>query len=73
MQEKYKTAYDFIGNTGQGLMDEGKDITKYVKKLCPYYFVLHTIMADRASTKLLANFESEDMDMEEFNNESDDE
>ncbi len=30
-------------------------------------------MADRASTKLLANFESEDMDMEEFNNESDDE
>jgi hypothetical protein len=35
MEADYKKAFDFITNTGQGLMDEGNDITEYVKKLSP--------------------------------------
>ncbi len=35
-------------------MEEGKDITEYVKKLCPFYYVLDPVMASRASTKPLA-------------------
>ena len=72
MEAEYKAAFDFVTNTGQGLMDEGKDITEYVKKLCPYYYVLHPIMADLASTKPIANFESEGMDVDEFNDDDDD-
>jgi hypothetical protein len=59
MEAEYKCANDFVMNTGQGLLEEGKDITQYVKKLCPYYYVLHPVMADRASTKPVASFESE--------------
>ena len=59
MEADYKKAFDFVSNTGQGLMDEGKDITEYVKKLCPYYYELDPIMASRASTKPLSMFESE--------------
>jgi hypothetical protein len=35
MEGEYKEAFDFVNNTGQGLMDEGQDITEIVKKLCP--------------------------------------
>ena len=59
MEAEYKRANDFVMNTGQGLLEEGKDITQYVKKLCPFYYELHPIMADRASTTPLASFESE--------------
>jgi hypothetical protein len=59
MEAEYKMANDFVMNAGQGLLEEGKYITQYVKKLCPFYYELHPIMADRASTKPLASFESE--------------
>ncbi len=59
MEAEYKRANDFVVNTGQGLLEEGKDITQYVKKLCPFYYELHPIMADRASMIPLALFESE--------------
>jgi hypothetical protein len=59
MEAGYKKSFNFITNTGQGLMDEGKDITEYVKKMCPYYYELDPIMASRASTKPLSMFESE--------------
>ena len=65
MEADYKKAFDFVSNTGQGLMEEGKDITEYVKKLCPFYYVLDPIMASRASTKPLAMFDSADADGEE--------
>jgi hypothetical protein len=29
----YKNAHNFMNNTGQGLMDEGKDITEIMKKI----------------------------------------
>ncbi len=32
MASEYKNAHDFVNNTGQGLMDEGKDVTEIVKK-----------------------------------------
>ncbi len=54
METDYKKAYDYVSSTGQGLMEEGKDITEYVKKLCPFYYVLDPVMASRASTKPLA-------------------
>ncbi len=72
MEADYKKAFDFVTNTGQGLMDEGKDITEYVKKLCPYYYELDPIKASRASTKPLSMFESEgdiiDVDSEKSDN-----
>ena len=74
MEADYKKAYDFVSNTGQGLMEEGKDITEYVKKLCPFYYVLDPVMASRASTKPLAMFDSAegDEDESEATNEDDD-
>jgi hypothetical protein len=36
MESEYKNAHDFVTNTGQGLMDEGKDITEIVKKMYSY-------------------------------------
>ncbi len=65
MEADYKKAYDFVSNMGQGLMEEGKDITEYVKKLCPFYYVLDPVMASRASTKPLAMFDSAEGDEDE--------
>jgi hypothetical protein len=58
MEGEYKKAFDFVTNTGQGLMDEGKDITEIVKKMCPYYYELDPIMGSRASTRPLELFDS---------------
>ncbi len=65
MEADYKKVYDFVSNTGQRLMEEGKDITKYVKKLCPFYYILDPLMASKASTKSLAMFDSADGDADE--------
>jgi hypothetical protein len=59
MEAEYKRTNNFVMNTGHSLLEEGKDITKCIKKLCPYYYVLHPVMADCASTKPIASFESE--------------
>ncbi len=59
MEEEYKKAFNFVTNTGQGLMEEEKDLTEIVKKMCPYYYELDPIMGNRASTKPLDLFESE--------------
>jgi hypothetical protein len=74
MEADYKKAYDFVSNTGQGLMEEGKNITEHVKKLGPFYYVLDPVMASRASTKPLAMFDSADGDEDESeaSNEDDD-
>jgi hypothetical protein len=65
MEANYKKAFDFVSNTVQGLMEEGKDITKYVKKLCPFYYVLDPVMTSRASTKPLAMIYSAEADRKE--------
>jgi hypothetical protein len=59
MEGEYKKAFNFVTNTGQGLMEERKDITEVVKKICPYYYKLDHIMGNRASTRPLKIFESE--------------
>jgi hypothetical protein len=64
MEGEYKKAFDFVTNTGQGLMDKGKDITEIVKKMCPYYYELDPIMGSRASTRPIKLFESEGSAME---------
>jgi len=51
MEAEYRTAHDFVHNTGQGLMDEGQDITDIVKKICPFFYLLDPIMGNRASTR----------------------
>jgi hypothetical protein len=66
MEGEYKKAFDFVTNTGQGLMDEGKDVTEIVKKMCPYYYELDHIMGSRASTYPIELFESEYDAMEEI-------
>jgi hypothetical protein len=48
MEGEFKKAFDFVTNTGQGLMKEGKDKTEVIKKMCPYYYELDPIMGNRA-------------------------
>jgi hypothetical protein len=59
MEGEYKKAFNFVNDTGQGLMEEGKYITEIVKKMCPYFYELDPIMGNRASTHPLELFESE--------------
>ncbi len=35
LEADYKHTKDFVMNTGQGLLDEGKDIIEYVKNCAP--------------------------------------
>jgi hypothetical protein len=35
MDSEYRTVNDFVSNTGQGLIEEGQDITEIVKKNSP--------------------------------------
>jgi len=59
MEGEYKKAFDFVNNTGQGLMEDGQDITDIMKKMCPYFYELDPIMGSRASTRPMGLFESE--------------
>jgi hypothetical protein len=56
---EYKKAFDFVTNTGQGLMEDGQDITEIVKKMCPCCYELDPIMGNTASTYPVELFESE--------------
>jgi hypothetical protein len=53
-----------VFTTGQGLVEEGKDITEYVKKLSPFCYLLDPVMASRASTNPSVMFNSADVDTE---------
>jgi hypothetical protein len=59
MEGEYKKAFGFVTNTGQGLMEDGQDVTEIVKKMCPHYYELDPIMGDRASMHPLELFETE--------------
>jgi hypothetical protein len=67
MEGEYKKAFDFVNNTGQGLMEDRQDITDIVKKMYPYFYELDSIMGSRASICPLDLFESEG-DAAEFGN-----
>ncbi|RHZ14177.1 hypothetical protein DYB31_012057 [Aphanomyces astaci] len=49
IERSYRSACDWLANTGQGIVDEDS-IQKEVQRLCPYYYVLDEVMRDRAST-----------------------
>ncbi len=57
MEYEYKNAHDFVNNTGQGLMDEGKDVTEIVFK--KFNCVLDPNMENWASRQPLELIESE--------------
>ena len=37
MEEQYRSAHDWLQNTGEGCLERGEDVTTYVKKLCPFF------------------------------------
>jgi len=58
MEGEFWKTYDWVKQTGQGILDEGGDITDIVLKKCPYYYVLEAVMADRPGTDPLVLFEA---------------
>jgi hypothetical protein len=50
MEAEYRKTNDWINQTGQGIIDEGGDITDVVNKRCSYFYLLEPIMADRPGT-----------------------
>ncbi len=53
MEAEYRKTNDWINQTGQGIIDEGGDITNIVNKRCSYFYLLEPIMADRPGTNPL--------------------
>ncbi|ETL91413.1 hypothetical protein L917_10037, partial [Phytophthora nicotianae] len=50
LELKYRTAVDWLANTGQGVTDETSIRSALVKR-CPYYYELSPVMDDRQSTR----------------------
>jgi hypothetical protein len=63
MESQFKDASDWLNATGAGLVDQGKDVSDYVKKLCPFFYIIEDIMADRACINPLALSEEIDLTM----------
>ncbi|ETV63702.1 hypothetical protein H257_19365 [Aphanomyces astaci] len=57
VERSYRTACDWLANTGQGIVDEDS-IRKEVQRLCPYYYSLDEVMRDRASTAPIVTSEN---------------
>ncbi|KAG9403018.1 hypothetical protein AC1031_006557 [Aphanomyces cochlioides] len=53
LEQQYRSARDWLNNTGQGIEDEAS-IEAEVRKICPYYYDLDGVMHDRASSEALA-------------------
>ncbi len=53
MEAEYKKTNDWVNQTGQGIIDEGGDITDVVNKRCSFFYLLEPIMADRPGTNPL--------------------
>jgi hypothetical protein len=65
MEMDFKEAHDFMHNTGSGLMSQGQDITKAVRKIFPYYYELGQVMGNRASVQPIDLFDGEDEEEDE--------
>ncbi|RHY73816.1 hypothetical protein DYB30_013219 [Aphanomyces astaci] len=57
IERAYRSACDWLANTGQGVEDEDS-IQKEVKRMYPYYYTLNDVMRDRASTNPLVTSET---------------
>ncbi|KAG9415328.1 hypothetical protein AC1031_008766 [Aphanomyces cochlioides] len=69
LEQQYRSARDWLNNTGQGIEDQAT-IDDEVKKICPYFFDLDSVMHDRASSEALAtsdNLDDSDGDIEKEN------
>ena len=53
MEQNFRKAIDFLDGTGAGITDE-ESLTSAVKKICPYYYKLESVMCDRQSSRPLA-------------------
>lgn len=59
LERSFKAATDWIANTGQGLDNPG-DVEAYVKdKLCPLYYDLEAVMAERPNARPLGTNEGD--------------
>ncbi|RHZ05395.1 hypothetical protein DYB31_002651 [Aphanomyces astaci] len=67
VERSYRSACDWLSNTGQGIVDEDS-IQKEVHRICPYYYTLDEVMRDRASTAPLVT--SDDLDLGGSDNEA---
>jgi len=65
----YCGANDWINNTGAGV-DCQQTLQNYVKKLCPYYYDVHEVFMDRASSFAAYTSERNFDDSSESSNES---
>ena len=65
----YRRANDWINNTGAGV-DCQQTLQNYVKKLCPYYYDVHEVFMDRASSFAAYTSERNFDDSSESSNES---
>jgi hypothetical protein len=65
----YCHANDWINNTGVGV-DCRETLQNYVKKLCPYYYDVHEVFMDRASSFVAYTSEGNFDDSSESSNES---
>ncbi len=46
MEGELRKTYDWIKQTGQGILDEGGDVQDIVLKKCLYFCVLESVMVD---------------------------
>ena len=52
IEDSFKAAHDWAYQTGAGLKDDNPgQFHDYIKKKCPYYFDLLTVMQDRATAR----------------------
>ena len=52
LEDSFKTAHDWAGQTGAGLKDDDPgQFNDYILKKCPYYFDLLPVMQDRATCR----------------------
>jgi len=49
MEDQYRSASDWLMNTGEGCLEHGEDVATYMKKLCPFFYEIDEVMCDCAS------------------------
>ena len=57
IEADYRKAYDWLQNTGAGVLEEGGTIDEGITKRCKYFYLLDPIMSSRAAINPLARAE----------------
>jgi hypothetical protein len=53
MEAEYRKCNDWVNQTGQGFLDEGRDITDARNKCCSFFYTLEPMMQNRPGTNPL--------------------